>query len=176
MLPMTLHIRRYRPEDWSAIAFVHNRSRLDELRLSVGVDAFLSLEDIADSENLFDGEVWVGCLGETIVGFVAFAADEVNWLYVDPNYYRQGIGRALLRHAIARCGRTVHTTVLSGNERALYLYLGEGFKIIKTMEGRLNGKEQFPATGHILQLDKAESLDMNEDPPCVPPTLREGFA
>jgi GNAT superfamily N-acetyltransferase len=152
---MPLHIRRYRPEDWSDITFVHNRSRLDELRLSVGVEAFLSLVDTADSENLFDGEVWVGCLGETIAGFVAFAEDEVNWLYVDPDYYRQGIGRALLRHAIARCGRTIHTTALRGNERALSLYLGEGFRIIKTMSGRLNGSEQFPATGHILQLDKA---------------------
>ncbi|MGA7952227.1 MAG: GNAT family N-acetyltransferase [Gloeobacterales cyanobacterium] len=134
---------------------VHNRSRLDELQVSVSVEAFISLTDTADSENLFDGEVWVGCFGENIVGFVAFADDEVNWLYVDPEYYRLGIGRALLRHAIARSGKTVHTTVLSGNERALHFYLGEGFRIIKTMSGRLNGNEQFPATGHILQLDKA---------------------
>jgi GNAT superfamily N-acetyltransferase len=155
MQPVPLQIRLYRPDDWNAITAVHDRSRLDELRVSVGVGAFLSLADTADSENLFDGEVWVGCFGETIVGFVAFAEDEVNWLYVDPEYYRRGIGRALLRHVIARCGKTVHTTVLSGNDRALQLYLGEGFRIIKTMSGRLNGNEQFPATGHILQLDKA---------------------
>jgi GNAT superfamily N-acetyltransferase len=154
MQPVPLQIRLYRPDDWNAIAVVHDRSRLDELRVSVGVGAFLPLTDTADSENLFDGEVWVGCFREAVVGFVAFAEDEVNWLYVDPKYYRLGVGRALLRHAIARCGKTVHTTVLSGNERALYLYLGEGFRIIKTMSGRLNGNEQFPATGHILQLDK----------------------
>jgi ribosomal protein S18 acetylase RimI-like enzyme len=149
-------IRLYRPDDWNALTAIHDRSRLDELRISVGVGAFISLTDTANSENLFDGEVWIGCFGETIVGFVAFNEDEVNWLYVDPKYYRLGIGRALLRHAIARCGRTVHTTVLSENERALPLYLSEGFRIIKTMSGRLNGNEQFPATGHILQLDKAE--------------------
>jgi GNAT superfamily N-acetyltransferase len=153
--PLSLQIRLYSPDDWNAIAAVHDRSRLDELRISVGVGAFISLTDTADSENLFDGEVWVGCFGETLVGFVAIAEDEVNWLYVDPKYYRLGIGRALLRHAISRCGGTVHTTVLRGNERALHLYLSEGFRIIKTMSGRLNGNEQFPATGHILQLDKA---------------------
>jgi GNAT superfamily N-acetyltransferase len=155
MQPITLHIRLYRPDDWNAVAAVHDRSRLDELRVSAGIEAFLSLVEIAEHENLFDGEVWVGCLGETIAGFVAFAEDEVNWLYVDPGYYRLGVGRSLLRHAVSLCGRTVHTTALSGNERALNLYLGEGFRIIKTMSGRLNGNEQFPATGHILQLDKA---------------------
>jgi GNAT superfamily N-acetyltransferase len=155
MQSSNLHIRLYGPEDWNAIAAVHDRSRLDELRVSVGIGAFLSLADTAAQENLFDGEVWVGCFGDTVVGFVAFAEDEVNWLYVDPAYYRLGVGRALLRHALSRCGKTVHTTALSGNERALNLYLGEGFRIIKTMSGRLNGNEQFPATGHILQLDKA---------------------
>ncbi len=154
MEPSTFHIRLYRPEDWSAIAAVHDRSRLDELRVSVGIGAFLSLADTADEENLFDGEVWVGCFGDTIVGFVAFAEDEVNWLYVDPEYYRLGVGRALLRHAVSHCGKTVHTTALSRNERALNLYLGEGFRIIQTVSGRLNGNERFPATGHILQLDK----------------------
>jgi GNAT superfamily N-acetyltransferase len=155
MSTATLQIRLYNPEDWNAIAAVHDRSRIDELRVTVGVEAFLSLADTADSENLFDGEVWVGCFGETIVGFVASAENEVTWLYVDPEYYRQGIGRALLRHAISRCGKRIHTTALKGNERALQLYLSEGFRIIKTMSGRLNGHEQFPATGHILQLDKA---------------------
>jgi GNAT superfamily N-acetyltransferase len=100
-----VHIRLYRPEDWNAMAAVHDRSRLDELQISLasaGIGAFLSLADTATEENLFDGEVWVGCLGDTVVGFVAFAEDEVNWLYVDPEYYRLGVGRALLRHAVAK--------------------------------------------------------------------------
>ena len=151
----TLQIRLYNPDDWNAIAAVHDRSRIDELRVTVGVEAFLSLADTADSENLFDGEVWVGCFCETIVGFVASTEDEVTWLYVDPGYYRRGVGRALLQHAVSRCGKRVYTTALEGNERALQLYLSEGFRIIKTMSGRLNGHEQFPATGHILQLDQA---------------------
>jgi ribosomal protein S18 acetylase RimI-like enzyme len=78
----------------------------------------------------------------------------VTWLYVSPDCYRQGIGRILLRHAIARCGETVSTSVLSGNNTALQFYLSEGFKIIGTKTGKLNGNESFPATGHILELDK----------------------
>lgn len=78
----------------------------------------------------------------------------MTWLYVSPDHYRQGIGRILLRQAINRCGKTLHTSVLSGNDAALRLYLSEGFKIIETKTGKLNGNESFSATGYILKLDK----------------------
>ena len=35
--------------------------------------------------------------GETVVGFVAFADNEITWLYVSPDHYRRGIRRVLLR-------------------------------------------------------------------------------
>jgi ribosomal protein S18 acetylase RimI-like enzyme len=74
---------------------------------------------------------------------------------VSPDYYRQGIGKRLLRQAINRCGKTVSTSVLKGNDAALNLYLSEGFKIMETKTGKLNGNESFPATGYILKLDKS---------------------
>jgi GNAT superfamily N-acetyltransferase len=95
-----IQLRTYTSADWDAIAAIHDRARLDELRVSVGVEAFLSLAATAENEGLFDGEVWVACYGETVVGFIAFAEDEVTWLYVSPDHYRQGIGRKLLRVAI----------------------------------------------------------------------------
>ncbi|MEM9509530.1 MAG: GNAT family N-acetyltransferase [Cyanobacteria bacterium P01_E01_bin.35] len=70
--------------------------------------------------------------------------------------YRQGIGRRLLRQAIANCGCTVYTSVLSGNDAALNLYRSEGFKIIETKTGKLSGNESFSVTGHILQLDQKQ--------------------
>jgi ribosomal protein S18 acetylase RimI-like enzyme len=133
---------------------IHDRARLDELRTSVGVEAFLSLADTFESEELFAGKVWVACDEEIVVGFVAFAYDEITWLYVSPDYYRRGIGRKLLSQAIDRSSNKIETSVLSGNDAALQLYLSEGFKIIETKTGKLNGNESFPATGHILQLDK----------------------
>ncbi|HLO50363.1 MAG TPA: hypothetical protein VK211_18245 [Kamptonema sp.] len=62
--------------------------------------------------------------------------------------------RQCIIKAIDRCGKIVSTSVLSGNDAALHLYLSEGFKIIETKTGKLNGNESFPATGHILELDK----------------------
>ncbi|MCL7458913.1 GNAT family N-acetyltransferase [Micromonospora echinofusca] len=144
-------IRAYHPDDWPAIARVHDAARLDELRCSVGVAAFRSLADTAEGEGLFDGEVWVAVRAGEVVGFVALADGEITWLYVDPSCYRQGHGRALLRHALAAAGDVpVETTVLAGNDGALALYLAEGFQLQETKTGRLAGNEEFPATGHIL--------------------------
>lgn len=116
-----IRLREYSPEDWDAISGIHDRARLDELRASVGVEAFLSLANTFENEGLFDGEVWVACDEEAVVGFVAFADDDVSWLYVSPDYYRRGIGKKLLGHAIDRCGKSVSTSVLSGNDAALRL-------------------------------------------------------
>lgn len=152
-----LTLRPYAEPDWEAIASIHDRARLDELRSSVGVEAFLSLAETAEGEGLFEGEVWVAVTagGEQVVGFVAFAADELTWLYVEPLWYRRGVGRSLLRLAIDRCGPVLETSVLCGNDAALKLYVDEGFEIVETKQGVLNGNERFPATGHILRRDRA---------------------
>lgn len=149
-----IQLRKYKPKDWKAIAAIHDRARLDELRASVGVEAFLSLANTAEIEGLFDGEVWVACIAEIVVGFVAFFDDKVTWLYVSPQYYRREIGRKLLQKAIAKCGKIVYISALSGNDTALNLYLSEGFKIKETKTRRLSGNEKFIVTGSVLTLYK----------------------
>ncbi|MEV6595662.1 GNAT family N-acetyltransferase [Actinoplanes sp. NPDC051346] len=144
-------IRGYRDDDWPEIARIHDAARLDELRDSVGVEAFLTLAQTAEGEGLFDGHLWVADDGGTVTGFVAHDDDEITWLYVDPARYRQGIGRALLRHAVAACDADqIEVTVLAGNPAAVALYRAEGFVITETRTGRLVGNEAFTATGHIM--------------------------
>jgi GNAT superfamily N-acetyltransferase len=150
MTTAAIQIRPYCDDDWDAIARVHDAARLDELRDSAGVEAFLSLAETAEGEGLFDGELWVAEVDGNVAGFVALDDDEVTWLYVDPARYRQGIGRALLRHALAAAGPRVEVTVLDGNPAALALYLSEGFTITETKTGPLVGNETFTATGHIM--------------------------
>ena len=149
------------------IATIHDRARLDELATSAGVEAFIPLAEAAENEDLFEGEVWVADDEDLVVGFVAIDKEMtwITWLYVLPDRYRQGIGRRLLRQAIsltawlryANCKSIVCTSVLSGNDAALNLYQSEGFKIVETKTGKLNGNESFSATGHILQLDRQKS-------------------
>ncbi|WP_165985972.1 GNAT family N-acetyltransferase [Streptomyces sp. YIM 98790] len=160
-------IRPYEQRDWEAIERIHDAARLDELRESVGTEAFLSLADTYQGEGLFDGRVWVA-EDPAVAGFVALDEDEVTWLYVDPARYGRGIGTALLRHALAHGGPRVETTVLAGNQRALDLYLREGFTLVETKTGRLAGNEKFAATGHILEHRKAPRQDGRADGPHGP--------
>ena len=144
-------IRRYADADWEPIARIHDAARLDELHGNAGADAFLTLAQTAEPEGLFDGELRVAEVGGTVAGFVAFDDDEVTWLYVDPRRYRQGVGRALLRHAIAAAGGSrIEVTVLDGNPAALALYLSEGFTVTQTRTGPMVGNDAFTVTAHIM--------------------------
>ena len=147
---MSITVRPYREPDWDAIARIHDAARLDALRQSVGVEAFLDLATTYESEGLFDGEVWVAELDGEVAGFIAFSDDEVTWTYVDPAAYRRGVGRALLRHVLERSTAPVELTVLDGNTAARGLYESEGFVLQETRTGALVGNESFAATGHIM--------------------------
>jgi GNAT superfamily N-acetyltransferase len=96
-------IRPYSPTDWARPCVIHDAARLHELEAAGLSEAFLSLEDTAENEGLFDGEVLVAESEGQVQGFVAFTQHELTWLYVDPGKSRQGIGRRLLRRAIAAC-------------------------------------------------------------------------
>ncbi|GLI01312.1 GNAT family N-acetyltransferase [Phytohabitans aurantiacus] len=155
MPDVEIAVRPYSDDDWDAIARIHDAARLDELRDSAGLEAFLTLAQTAEVEGLFDGHLWVAEADGTVAGFVALDDDEVTWLYVDPQRYRLGVGRTLLRHALAAAGPRVEVTVLDGNPAALALYLSEGFAITETRTGPLVGNETFTATGHIMHRDTA---------------------
>jgi ribosomal protein S18 acetylase RimI-like enzyme len=144
-------LRPYRPDDWRRLCEIHDAARRDELAASGLADAFLDLNATAESEGLFNGTLTVLDVGGRVEGFIAFSATEITWLYVDPAAYRRGFGRALLRHAFAQCGGTVSLEVLVGNDAALQLYLAEGFRIVRRVDGRLTGNESHRAAGLVLE-------------------------
>jgi ribosomal protein S18 acetylase RimI-like enzyme len=144
-------IRAYTLADWPRLCAIHDAARLDELRLSAGEAAFLTLEQTAEGEGLFDGWLDVAEIDGVIEGFVAYSAEELTWLYVNPACYRRSIGRALLRHALVSAAPGFRIEVLEGNEPALRLYLDEGFQIVQRVEGRLEGNDSFAATGYVLE-------------------------
>lgn len=146
-------IRVYEPADWEAVSRIHDAARMDELRASAGVEAFLPLAECHEEEELFDDTVWVAQDPSTgdVVGFTGAGRGWVSWLYVDPDRYGRGVGTALLRHALAHAGERVQTSVLEGNDRALALYLREGFVITETRSGKMSGNEGFSVRGHELE-------------------------
>ena len=144
-------IRPTRADDWSRLCAIHDAARLDELRRTVGVDAFLDLETTWRAEGLFDDRVDVACVGDEVVGFVAHVERELTWLYVDPAHARHGVGRALVRHVISERPGPLRVEVLEGNTPALALYASEGFAVVDRVEGRLEGNEEHAAVGLVLE-------------------------
>ena len=149
-----INIRQYQKADWNRLCEIHDKARMDELEGSVDLAAFLSLEKTAENEGLFEGELFVACYAETMVGFVAFNSNEITWLYVDPVHYTKGIGKSLLNFAIDNAGDKITAEVLSGNKPAIKLYLNLGFEIIEKRKGKLEGNEKYEAEGLIFQLIK----------------------
>jgi ribosomal protein S18 acetylase RimI-like enzyme len=146
-----MKLRPYSPGDWQRLCAIHDAARVHELQASGLLDAFLSLEQTAQNEGLFDGELVVAEIEGQVCGFAAYAEGELTWLYVEPGRYRQGVGRQLLRHAIKASAGNIATEVLVGNEAALALYLSEGFKLDRRVDGKLAGNERFAAAGYVLQ-------------------------
>jgi GNAT superfamily N-acetyltransferase len=146
-----MHLRPYSPADWRRLCEIHDSARKDELAAAGLSPAYLTLERTAHAEGLFEAELIVAEVDDGARGFVAFSDHELTWLYVDPRWYRRGIGRALLKHAIAACAGELTTEVLVGNDAALALYLSEGFVMTKRVDGRLTGHELFAASGYLLR-------------------------
>ncbi len=99
---MDVVIRDYRSDDWSAICRVHDRSRPDELRGSYDARAFIPLAEDPEGEYINACVMFVAQHDGDVVGFAGIDDPHLAWLYVDPANYRRGIGRALLRHCLAR--------------------------------------------------------------------------
>ena len=144
-------IRPYTADDWERVCRVHDLARRDELA-AAGLDsAFLPLEQTADSEGFHDYTIWVAELDRIVIGFVAFTSDELAWLYVDPTFYRRGVGTALIQKALAETKASLYAEVLDGNEAAIQVYHNAGFEVVGHDSGRMPGNEQYEVSVTVLR-------------------------
>ena len=148
-------IRPYRPSDFDDLCRVHDAARRCELAHADLADACLPLSVAAEREGLFDYAVWVAEQDGAVGGFIAYARDEIAWLYVDPTRQRRGIGSRLIRHALERCEGPVLVEVLAGNTPALRLYQRLGFEVACARKGVMPGNEAFAVEGIVLRRARA---------------------
>ena len=129
------------PGDMTALRDVFRRSALsndgDQADLLAHPDV-LELPDLAVTE----GRTRVAAVaGHGIVGFATWLGTgdgfEIEDLFVDPEWMRQGIGRALVLDliAIAR-GREVRRIEVTANQHALAFYERSGFVVGHQVETR----------------------------------------
>ena len=120
---------------------MHDRSRPDELRGSFDARAFIPLAEDPEGEYIKACTMFVAQHGEDVVGFAGIDEPYLAWLYVDPAHSRHGVGRALLRHCLARLSEDAWTIACGNNDAALSLYLSEGFVIASRYAGENGGYE-----------------------------------
>ena len=149
--------REYGQDDWEGICLVHDLARPQELEGSCDRRAFIPLAiDPSDQANALESRKWVAVdddADDRIVGFVGVNDSYLSWLYVDPAYHRQGIGRRLLRLGLAMAGPKAWTICLAGNEPALKLYASEGLAETRRWDDENAG---YPCTCVRLEMGRQE--------------------
>jgi putative acetyltransferase len=126
-----MYVRRARLED---------RERLLELweRSVRATHHFLKDKDIVALRPLVAEELaghavdwWVLISSaEALVGFMGFASDTIEALFIDPDYRQQGGGKALVAHAQSLAAGALAVDVNEQNEGALQFYQGLGFSVV----------------------------------------------
>ncbi len=61
-----------------------------------------------------------------MIGFIGVDEGYIGWLYIDPDFYRQGISRELLEEGLNLIKEKAWTIALADNSRAVKLYQSEG--------------------------------------------------
>ena len=137
-----VEIGKYQRKDFEQLCIIHDQARKQELKAANLLSAFKPLKVAAFEEDLFSYNIYVATIAEKIVGFVAFSDDELAWLYVDPNFQKQGIGSKLIEFSLTNMKRPTYLEVLAGNP-AKNLYLKKGFMLLKHETGKMPGNEMF---------------------------------
>jgi ribosomal protein S18 acetylase RimI-like enzyme len=88
---------------------------------------------------------WVAMIGhERIVGYMLLYEDNLDHLYVLPDYQRLGIGTRLLNHAKALSPHRLRLYTFQRNAGARAFYEAHGFHAVTLRDGSHNEEEEEP--------------------------------
>lgn len=94
-------------------------------------------------EHYFDAvELRCAFLEEQLVGFIGVANENIEMLFIHPNWFRQGVGRALIQYALDNLSAS-KVDVNEQNPNAIAFYERLGFKRVGRSECDGQG-EPFP--------------------------------
>lgn len=150
-----IEILPYTPGDWAGIEKAHDSARMQELTYAGLEKAFLPLAVAAEREDLFAYSVCTARTEDGVAGFAAYTEDELAWLYVHPDFQRQGVGRMLAEFALSQMAPGEKTVeVLLGNEPARHLYRSLGFTQEVLLHGHMPGNESYEVS--VWQMTKTD--------------------
>jgi GNAT superfamily N-acetyltransferase len=93
-------------------------------------------------------ETWLAVAAGTVVGVMVLDGDEVDQLYVDPDWQRRGVGSTLLRLAQARRPGGLALWTFQSNHPARRFYERHGFLAVTWTDGSTN-EERAPDVRYI---------------------------
>ncbi len=76
------------------------------------------------------GTTWIAEIDGEPVGFVNYRAPDLRFIYVHPDFHRQGIGKLLMTKAMDELGEEARLMVYTYNEKAKKLYESYGFQAV----------------------------------------------
>jgi putative acetyltransferase len=130
---MNLQIRKYGPDDFDPVTRLWRRARevsLPEFQRAKGYPFEMDCAYFRD-HVLTGTDVWVAEVDQRPVALLAIKDDFIDRLYVDPDFWRMGIGQALLAHARTLSPKRLRLFTLQINVNARAFYEKNGFKITK---------------------------------------------
>lgn len=122
------NIREYNEKDYKEICRIHDLSRKEELTIGNAEKYFTPLKSAPYKNDLFSCKIYVANCGDKILGFIAVHPQELDYIYVDPNYQRNGIEFALAKTALKQMHRPISLDVFAENTKAKKLYKKLGFR------------------------------------------------
>ena len=142
-------IRRYRDEDREAVVEVWYAASL--LATPFLDDDFLAAEKEAIRKvYLPNADTWVYERTGALVGFLSMLGDEVGAIFVDPESQGEGVGRALMDHAVSLAGE-VFLDVFRDNAIGRRFYDAYGFQFDHEYRHEATGRAMlrlvYPARG-----------------------------
>jgi|GEM_PF-668827 len=158
---MEITIREFSNWDWEAVCDVHDRARPYEVGSFVSVNQIQPMSEVAHEDGFFNGKQYVACIEERVVGFICINKEELTWLYVDPNYHRQGIGKRLVEQVRSQLIPHGFVTTALENERGVKFYERMGFHICATFPGSC---QDYPCTCVRLTLPSSRHNDRVPQP------------
>ena len=128
-MPIQFRIRPYHPEDFDRVTILWRISReksLPEFQMMKG-HFFYEDQHYFQNHILKENQVWVAEADGRPVAFLAMNGDFIDQLYIHPDYWRQGIGQALLHFARERSPEHLWLYTLQVNVNARAFYEKNGF-------------------------------------------------
>ncbi|MGI8935887.1 MAG: GNAT family N-acetyltransferase [Phormidesmis sp.] len=138
-----MKVRPYADSDWQMVCQIHDLARPLEVKRFMPTQVIMTMEEIAQEDGFFDSQCYVAETDGLLRGFICIQPPELTWLYVSPDYHRQGIGRALVEAVEEELGSDAWLTTAEENVEGVQFYKSLGFIVAATFPGHC---QRYPCT------------------------------